>query len=82
MARFWRSVSISIQGTNSNLNDVRCLFDRLLTKFNDADELHHLREDDKKVHNKVASKGIVKLQSGNSQQLTVAEKIEMNPFLL
>ena len=54
----------------------------MLTKFNDADELHHLREDDKIVHNKVASKGIVKLQSGNSQQLTVAEKIEMNPFLL
>ena len=36
---FMNSVSISIQGTNSNLNDVRCLFDRLLTKFNDADEL-------------------------------------------
>jgi len=79
---FMNSVSISIQGTNCNLNDVRCLFDRLLTKFNDANELHHLREDDKIVHNKVASKGLVKLQSGNSQQLTVAEKIEMIPFLM
>jgi len=73
---FMNSVSISIQGTNSNLNDVRCLFDRLLTKFNDANELHHRREDDKIVHNKVASKGLVKLQ------LTVAEKIEMIPFLM
>jgi len=61
---------------------VRLLFDRLLKKFFNPPELHHLRDDDKIVHYEHFSKGLVKLQSGKSKDLTEDEKIAMRPFLV
>lgn len=72
---YLHSVSIAIQSRDTNLYDVRLLFDRLLRRFNYAPELHHLRDDDKIVHCEDFCKGLVKLQSGKSHDLTEDEKI-------
>lgn len=79
---YFHSVSIALQSRDTNLYDVRLLFDRLLKRFVNIPELHHIRDDDKIVHYKHFSKGLVKLQAGKSQDPTEHEKIAMMPFLL
>jgi hypothetical protein len=79
---YFHSVSIALQSRDTNLYDVRLLFDRLLKMFDNVPELHHLRDDDKIVHYKHFSKGFVKLQAGKAQDVTEHEKIAMMPFLL
>ena len=54
----------------------------MLKKFGDAEELHHLRDNDKIVHYVNHSRGLVKLQSDKAYLLTEDEKIEMEPFLV
>jgi len=79
---YFHSVSIALQSRDTNLYDVRILFDRLLKKFGNIEELHHLTDDDNIVHYEIFSKALVKLQSDKSHLLTEEEKLEMIPFLM
>jgi len=79
---YFHSASIALQSRDTNQQNVRCIFDRLLKKFGNEEELHHLRDDDKIVHYEIHSKELVKLQSGKAHLLTEQEKIEMEPYLV